>query len=288
MNHTTSVKLLLAMRPRQWVKNLFIFAPLLFSKSFINLENVWLTLLGFVSFSLAASATYLINDLIDRGEDQHHPKKCLRPIASGAISTGVAIATAGILFIVAIIISFLLEPLFIWFVCMYVALNLLYSFFLKQIAILDVIVIALGFVIRVLAGAVPLDLPFSSWLIASTFFLTLTLATYKRSNEHLYMVGTSRHVLKYYNQTFLKQIGAISATLAIMTYTLYTWSTGHSFAFIATVPFVVYGMFRYLLLMEHKTMTDDGPVDDLFADHPLQISIVLWVVTTFIILVLYG
>ena len=288
MKSSVFFNLLTAVRPWQWIKNLFLFAPLLFSRSFINPENIWLTLLGFVSFSFAASATYLINDLVDKKEDQHHPKKCHRPITSGAISTKVVATTAGILFIVAILISFFLPLSFIMFVSSYVVLNLSYSLYLKHVPILDVMCIALGFVIRVLAGAIPLNLPFSSWLIASTFFLALTLAIYKRSNEHLHILDTSRHVLKYYNQSFLKQIGTITATLAIMTYTLYTWSTGHSFVFILTVPFVVYGVLRYLLIMEHKETTDDGPVDDLFTDRPLQISIFLWIAVTLIILVWYG
>src|SRR3989344_1772925 len=288
MKSSVFLNLLIVSRPRQWVKNLFLFAPLLFSKSFTNTESVWLSFLGFVSFCLAASATYLVNDLIDIKEDQHHPTKRFRPIASGAISKRAAITTSVVLFIAAILISSLLHPTFVMFVCLYVALNLFYSLSLKNIPILDVMCIALGFVIRVLAGAVPLDLPFSSWLIASTFFLTLTLAIYKSSNEQLHMVDTSRPVLKYYNQAFLRQIGTIAATLALMTYTLYTWNTGHSFAFIITIPFAVYGVLRYLLIMEHKATTDDGPIDDLFKDRPLQVSIILWIVTTAVILVWYG
>jgi 4-hydroxybenzoate polyprenyltransferase len=276
--------ILVSMRPKQWIKNLFIFAALVFVLEFNNPDKVLLTVWAFVIFFLSSSGVYIINDIVDIKSDQLHPKKRNRPIASGKVSVGRAISVGTILLILSIVGSVYINTFFAFITVGYIALNILYSFVLKHMVIVDVITIAIGFVLRVIAGAVAISVVFSPWLVFCTFFLTLFLAISKRRNELLFSTGT-RSVLVQYSLSFLDAMNMIVLPLTLVTYTFYTFSSEHSRLLMLTVPIVLYGMFRYLYVLQRKKTSDDGPIDDLLSDRSLQFAVVLWVVTVLLVLI---
>src|SRR3989344_1718316 len=208
---TTLKNLFISMRPRQWTKNLFLFAALFFVKAFTDLDKVLLATEAFVLFCLASSAVYLLNDIVDLPKDREHPFKKLRPLAAGKLSKSTAAVAAMILGTPAVWGGFYLSWQFGLTVVGYVLLNIAYSFYLKNLIILDVFTIAIGFVIRVVAGAVAISVPFSSWLILCTFFLTLFLAINKRKSELIFSSASgSRKVLQNYSPAFLDQMGIVA------------------------------------------------------------------------------
>ncbi|MCX6779477.1 MAG: UbiA prenyltransferase family protein [Candidatus Magasanikbacteria bacterium] len=183
--------LFISFRPKQWIKNLFLFAALIFAQKFLDNQAVVLSCLAFLAFCFVSSSVYLINDVVDAEKDKMHPFKKDRPIARGTLSKTVAIWVAVILLIISILVSFNLGVWFLIILLFYWLLNLFYSFYLKNLVILDVIAVALGFVLRVIAGAVAIQVVFSSWLLLCTFFLTLFLALGKRKNELLNISGNA-------------------------------------------------------------------------------------------------
>lgn len=275
----------ISLRLKQWVKNLFIFAPLVFVYEFTNLDKIFLTISAFVIFCLASSATYLVNDVIDLPNDKLHPTKKFRPIASGKVSISLALVLSILLIAVASGWGTYLNTRFALVVIIYFLLNIFYSFIFKRIVILDVIVIAIGFVLRVIAGAVIINVIFSPWLVFCTFFLTLFLATGKRKSELLCSNNEStRLVLSQYSLGLLDQMSMTVLPLTLMTYTLYTFNSEHSRLLMLTVPVVLYGLLRYLFIINSKCSNDDGPTDDLFFDRGLQITVGLWLVIIFSVL----
>lgn len=277
--------LFISLRPRHWIKNIFIFAALIFAKKFTDWSAIRLSLFAFVLFCLASSGVYLINDVIDFKNDREHPSKKNRPIASGKISRLVAVICGILLLVAALLISWKLGLIVFWTVTGYIFLNLIYSFWLKRVVIIDVICIALGFVLRVIAGAIVIGVVFSSWLLLCTFFLTLFLAIGKRKNELLSAGSATRGVLADYSLVLLNQMNMVVLPAILITYTLYTFNTWQSQWLILTVPVVLYGLFRYLYIIDKKQASDDGPTDDLWRDWPLQITLIMWLVMVFIILV---
>jgi len=278
--------ILIELRPKQWIKNFFVFAALIFAKKFFDLNCLEISLAAFFCFCLVSSGVYLINDLTDLEADKKHPLKKNRPLAAGKIKPKTAIFSAILCLIIGIGGGFFININFGLAAISYLVLNLGYSLYFKKKVIWDVIFPALGFVIRVIAGAVAIEVVFSSWLLLCTFFLTLFLAIGKRKNELLNVDGhETRGVLALYSLSLLDQMSVVVLPATLITYALYTFSSGHSAWLIATIPFVLYGLFRYLLIVDRKHESDDGPTDDLLLDRPLQITVLAWVVVVVIILI---
>lgn len=276
------------MRPKQWIKNLVLFAALFFVKAFADLEKVLLAVEAFGLFCLASSAVYLLNDIVDLPKDREHPLRKLRPLAAGKISRLTAGAAAAILGATAILGGFYLNYWFGAAVIAYILLNIAYSFSLKNLVILDVFTIAIGFVIRVIAGAVAINVPFSSWLILCTFFLTLFLAILKRKGELLFNSASgNRAVLGNYSLAFLDQISAVVLSATIISYAFYTFSSEHSKLLMLTIPIVLYGLLKYLFIVNENRVADNGPSDVFLRESSLQLTILFWIVAAALILI-YG
>lgn len=281
--------LVAAMRPRQWTKNLIVFAPIVFALQIDDPNRVMLALLAFVCFCAASGGVYLVNDLVDREADRLHPRKRHRPIASGRLSERVAVVAAVLLLAAAMLVAGLEQPTFALIIGAYVVLNLGYSFWIKHLVILDVFAISAGFVLRAAGGAVALDIPISPWLYVCTVLLSLFLGFGKRRNEIRLLehgAGAHRRNLEEYSLGLLDQLIMLTAAATIMAYSLYTFTapnlpTNH--AMMLTIPFVLYGIFRYLFLVYSR---DEGgaPEQLLLTDRPLQLAVVLWGLAAVLIL----
>lgn len=287
--------ILASMRPQQWVKNLFLFAALVFSGHLFIEGDLGRTVAGFLLFSLTASGMYIFNDIADLERDRLHPVKKLRPLPSGRLPVGVAAGTAIVLSLAGLGGAWLLQPGFGGIVATYVALNLLYSVRLKHIVILDVMTIAAGFVLRVLGGAAIIAVPTSEWLIICTVLLSLFLGFSKRRHELTMLEATAdnhRAVLQHYSPYFLDQMIGIVTASTVMSYILYTISDDTVGKFgtknlIYTVPFVLYGIFRYLYLV-HKRDEGGDPTRLALTDRPLLVNTILWIVTASAIIYHWG
>lgn len=277
------------MRPRQWSKNIFIFAALVFDKQLFIVDSFLHTLAGFALFCLISSCVYIFNDLADVEADRQHPEKKNRPIASGKLPVSAA-WTAGILFvIVTLTVSYLLSPTFCFVVAAYFVLNLAYSLSLKHIPILDVLIISLGFVLRVGAGVTLIHVErFSPWLYIVMFLLSLFLGFGKRRAELALLAhgaGSHRKVLDGYTLPLLDQYIMIVSGTTIVAYSLYTFSAPNvpeNHSMMLTIPFMVYAIFRYLYLIEVEH-AGGTPEEVLLSDRPFQISMLLWAVTVIVI-----
>jgi len=274
--------LLRSMRPRQWTKNTFIFAPLIFDQKLTQLDALLPTVAGFVLLCAASSAVYLVNDLADVEADRKHPQKRLRPIAAGTLSPAVAKISAAILFILTLAFSLLLSRSFALIVATYIVLNLLYSFRLKHVPIIDVLILASGYVLRVAAGVVLVSVErFSPWLYICTTLLALFIGFGKRRAEMVLLAdGANEHrrVLDGYTLPFLDQLIVIVSACTIMAYSLYTFSAENlpdNHFMMLTIPFVMYGVFRYLQLI-HVQSAGGAPDELVMSDAPLLATIVLW------------
>ena len=268
--------LIMALRPMDWIKNLFVLAPLLFSGHLFDLMPAAKSLLGFIVFCILSSGAYLFNDLMDREDDRHHPGKTLRPIASGRLSVSFARIAATGFGLVGLAGAFALEPRFGLIALVYILLHLGYSLGLKDWVIVDVLVIAAGFVLRVLGGSALAAVMPSAWIILCTVLLSLFLGFSKRRHE-LVVLGERafhhRKVLKQYSLPFLDQmIGAVlSAT--VVSYALYTINNGPFQIY--SVFFVLSGMFRYLYLIHHQGQGGRA-AESFFTDRPLLMTVVGW------------
>ena len=274
--------LIKAMRPRQWTKNGFIFFALIFDKQLFSPAPFLRTLQGFFLFCLISSAVYLLNDITDIEADRQHPEKRNRPLASGALPPGLALGAAIVLAITALLLGYLLEPAFAGILAIYLVLNLLYSRWLKHVPILDVLIISSGFVLRVAAGVVLITVErFSPWLYMITILFSLYIGLGKRRAEMgLLEKGASAHrkVLDGYTIPLLDQYITIVSGMTIVAYSLYTFSAPNlpvNHTMMLTIPFVVYGIFRYLQLIQ--TGHAAGAPDEVaLKDRPLQITVMLW------------
>jgi len=279
------------LRPRQWTKNLLLFAGLIFSRNFFQGPLLIKATAGFVLFCLLSGAEYLINDVVDREHDRNHPIKSRRPLASGRLTVSWALTVAIVLAVVGLAGSFLLSRPFGWLAAVYFALMLGYTYILKHVVILDIIVIALGFVLRAVAGAVLIDVLVSSWLLICTIFLALFLGLCKRRHELILLgegAGTHRKVLGEYSPYLLDQMVSVVTASTVMAYALYTTSaeTVEKFGsrnLIFTLPFVLYGIFRYLYLV-HKKNLGGNPEQIFISDRPMIFNILLYLLTTGLIL----
>jgi 4-hydroxybenzoate polyprenyltransferase len=282
--------LLKTMRPKQWTKNGFIFAALIFDGQLNRPESVLITLAGFVVFCLLSSSVYIINDLVDLQADRQHPKKRTRPIASGELPIRIAQIAALICVILVVPLSFLLTTQFALLALLYLLANLVYSARLKHEPILDVLVLAGLYVLRVGAGVTLIDVArFSPWLYVSTIFLALFLGIGKRRAELNLLAGEAtahRPVLEGYSMPLLDQLITIVSSISILTYSIYTFSAENlpaNHAMMLTIPFVIYGIFRYLYLLQVKH-SGDAPEEVLLTDRPLQITLILWGITILFII----
>ena len=279
-----NLNLFYALRPKHWIKNLFVLMPLIFSEKLFEFPNNLNSVMAFVLFSMMSSAAYLINDVMDIDFDRMHQKKQLRPIASGKVSKDVAIVFAIILAIVSFFLSFLLHRPLGWILMSYFVMNLIYSKFLKQVVIIDVFTIGLFFITRVLVGSVAIGVELSHWMVFMVFLLALFLGFEKRRQEIMQTkeaAMTQRPVLKQYNLHFLDQMIVILTTSMIVVYMLYTIdertiSLLGTNRLIYTIPFVYYGIFRYFYLV-HKEKLGEDPVLILLSDRVLQLNALLWI-----------
>ncbi|MBW8009741.1 MAG: decaprenyl-phosphate phosphoribosyltransferase [Chloroflexi bacterium] len=276
------IGLIKTMRPKQWIKNGFLFVGLIFDRQLLNQAAFSKTLIGFGLFSLLAAAIYIINDLIDIEADRKHPKKSKRPLASGALSAGIAMTATVIILVLVFPLAFWLSPVFAAIAAGYFVGNLAYSSWLKHIPLIDVLVLAGFYVLRVAAGVSLIEVErFSPWLYVFTIFLALYLGIGKRRAELVLMAERAndhRRVLDGYTISFLDQLITIVLTLTIITYSLYTFIAPNlppNNVMMLTIPFVLYGIFRYLYLV-HVEDRGDAPEEILFSDRPLQASIILW------------
>jgi 4-hydroxybenzoate polyprenyltransferase len=283
--------LLVSLRPQQWVKNTLIFSGLIFSRSLTHWATVRLSLCAFGLFCAASSGVYLLNDLCDIEADRRHPVKRFRPLAAGKFSLNFARGAMGTLLIGSLLLALLLSPAFALTLGIYLLLNVAYSLGLKRVVILDVMMIALGFVLRAVAGAVVIGVMASPWLILCTLMLALLMSFGKRRHELSLLQSEAhnhRQSLDGYSLQFLDLMMTISAGAAVVTYALYTMADEtvarfNSHSLVLTVPFVLYGIFRYLFLV-HKRMEGGDPARLLVTDAPILVNVGLWVLVVCFIL----
>jgi 4-hydroxybenzoate polyprenyltransferase len=289
---TAVVKLV---RPKQWIKNLFVFAPLIFAKELFDPLHGFLALKAFIGFCLAASAIYVVNDIADVDADRAHPIKKHRPLAAGTISFPSAYFIAGFLLVVTALVVLHMDRTFQLLLGFYVLINVAYSVRLKEIVLLDVFIIAAGFMIRVIGGAYAIRVDVSTWLVLCTLFISLFLGFAKRRSELVQIPGSDfseRKVLGRYRISFLDQMLTIAGAAAVLSYALYTVAPRTIEIFktdklIYTTVFVIYGVFRYLYLI-HTTTKADKPTDVVLSDVPLLLTTLLWAGTCVLLIYFSG
>jgi len=274
--------MLQTMRPRQWIKNGLLFIPLIFDKQLTNWPALARVGLGFLLFCILSSLVYIINDLMDFEADRNHPQKRLRPIAAGKLNISTARLAVAALTLIFFIPAIWLSPQFAMIGLIYLILNLAYSAWLKHTPILDVMILASFYVLRVGAGVVLINVhQFSPWLYLFTTFLALFLGIGKRRAELQLLAegaNTHRKSLEGYTLSLLDQLILIVSGSAIITYSLYTFSAPNlpaNHTMMLTIPFVIYGIFRYLYLIQMEQWGGE-PEEVLFTDRPLQVTILLW------------
>lgn len=272
--------LFVSMRPKQWTKNLIIFAAPIFSGKILNPDVFLKSFLGFVLLCFLSGAVYLINDVVDYEKDRHHPKKNQRPVASGKLSKNLAFGFSLFSSASVLVFSYFLGATFFLCLAGYFLIQLLYSLWLKNLVILDVFTIASGFLVRALSGVYLLSLSLSPWLFICAFLLALFLGFGKRRHELLFLEKASTHrpVLKEYSKEFLDVLLTVIASATVVSYSLYTFfsetAEKHS-GLMWSIPFVFYGLFRYLYLVYSKNL-GGNPEEILLTDRPLLIDILLW------------
>jgi 4-hydroxybenzoate polyprenyltransferase len=276
------IALIKELRPRQWVKNGLIFAALVFDGQLTNFSAMQTILTGTVLFSFLASTVYILNDIKDVEIDRAHPTKKDRPIASGTLPMRIAIGAVIVLLAITLPAMYFLSYSFFKLSLAYFFLNLSYSFWLKNIPILDVLVLASFYIIRVASGVILIEVErFSPWLYVAMLFLALFMGIGKRRAELVSAISSEtkmRKVLESYTLPYLDQLVMIVLTIAIMTYSLYTFSAPNlpeNHAMMLTIPFVIYGIFRYLYLMQVEGH-GEAPEEVLLSDRPLQLTLVFW------------
>ena len=288
-------ELVRALRPKQWTKNVVIFAGLVFDAKLSHTTYLLHTVVGCVAFCFVSGAVYLINDLTDIEKDRQHPRKRHRPLASGRLSVSVARLAVVVILLVCLPVSFALAPLFGVIVSAYLSLQIAYSFVLKKVVIVDVLTIAAGFVLRVAGGAVLVDAErFSPWLYVCIVLLALFMGLSKRRGELVLLQGNANHhraTLEEYSLPLLDEMISVVTAATVLAYALYTFDPGNPHlppngAMMLTIPFVLYCIFRYLYLIHQKGETDP-PDAVLLKDRPLQIAIGLWGVTALLLLYLF-
>jgi len=280
-------ELIRLLRPHQWVKNGFVFIGLLFGHAWQDHLLVYRVVAAFIAFSFVSSFIYIINDIADKDIDKLHPEKRRRPLAAGTVTMGAAITLGVLVISLGLCLGVLASYLVLVFLLIYIALNLLYSFGLKQIVILDVFIIATGFMLRIFAGTIGVGIPPSQWLLLCGFMITLFLGLTKRRSEMFALADNKtaqRKVLEHYTPVLLDKMISISAACVIISYGLYTMSPDtiqihETGSLIYTIPFVVYGIFRYIFLL-HYQQTGGEPSRDLFRDPHIVGAVAAWFIVS--------
>jgi len=284
--------ILVSLRPRQWVKNLFVFAGLVFGQRLFT-AAFWPALGAFAIFCALSGAIYLLNDVADRDKDRLHPKKRERPVAAGRLSIRLALGVAGTLVVVALVAASRVSTGFLLVAVAYVVLLSAYSAWLKHIVIVDVLTVAVGFVLRALAGTLAIDVAISGWLLICTVLIALFLALGKRRHEYLTLEGdAARHrpILAEYSAGLLDQMIAVVTASTVTAYALYTMSPEtvakfHTQLLPATLPFVLYGIFRYLYLL-YRRQLGGNPSELFLNDRALLVNTACWIAA--VLLIIYG
>lgn len=274
------------MRVHQWIKNIIIFAGVIFGKKLFEIDSLQKTFFAFVLFSLVASSQYVINDYLDREEDRLHPEKKNRPLASGKLSPSFALLTTFLILSISFYLSYLLDVNFFYLVVFYFVFNLIYSKFLKHLVILDVMSISVGFVIRAISGAVVIDVMISSWLLLCTFMLSLFWGFSKRRGELILLedsASSHRKILSEYSPEFLNLMMGIVATMTLLSYVMYTMNPDTidnlgTDKMIYTIPIVTYAILRSLYIIYIKNM-GHNPSRAILTDLSVLISGALWLIT---------
>jgi len=274
-----------SMRPLQWIKNLFVFAPILFSMNIFHVGQVLRAFEAFILFCMITGAVYLFNDVADRREDREHPLKRNRPVASGQLTAGMAVFWALALMGLTLRAAWTIDAGFFWSITVYAFINMAYSLWLKKVVILDVMIIAFGFVLRVMAGGVINDIPLSPWILLITFLMSIFLALVKRRQEMVRIQrsavsGSTRATLNQYNLPLLDQLISLSTATTLISYFMYVLDPDIKTKFnadrlILTIPFVVFGFFRYLYLA-YVDDRGENPEEVVIMDLPFVINIILW------------
>ena len=277
------------MRPKQWAKNAFLLAAIVFDRKLTNAEAMLHTVIGVVVFSLVASVVYIVNDIADVEADRQHPTKRNRPIAAGKLPIPAAWVFAAVLLLIAFPVAVWLSPTFAAITLFYLALNLLYSKWLKHVVLLDIILLASLYVIRVAAGVALIDVVrFSPWIYIFTTFLALLMGAGKRRAELSEIAdgpNAQRRVLDGYTLGFLDQLITLASGMTIITYSLYTFSAPNlpeNHAMMLTIPFIIYSIFRYQYMLQVKG-TGSAPEELVLSDRPLQLAIALWGVAVLVV-----
>ncbi|MEA4847924.1 MAG: decaprenyl-phosphate phosphoribosyltransferase [Clostridiaceae bacterium] len=277
---------ILLLRPRQWIKNLFLFAALLFSKNIDKPSYIIVSFYAFLCFCMISSTVYIFNDICDIEKDRKHPRKRKRPLAAGIISRREAQILMIVLFPAAVLLSFMLDYGFGFIVMAYLMNNVLYTLYVKNLVILDVMSIALGFILRVSGGAVAIKVAISPWLLLCTFLLALFLGFSKRRNELLVLqedAHSHRRILDYYSLDFIDNMLSIVTASTLISYSMYTFYASDNKHSMVTILFVLYGIFRYQYIVYNKKM-GESPEEIVLTDKPLIVDIMLWILTSIIIL----
>lgn len=276
------------MRPKQWTKNFFVFAAITFSGNFLKLDILTTNILTFILFCITSSSIYILNDIVDIEKDRCHPDKKNRPLPSGRVSKNTAFFLD--VFLISIVIYFaytFLNIKILGILGLYIVTNIFYSFKLKNIVIVDVMIITFGFVLRVESGSLATGVRVSPWLFLCTILLSLFLALNKRKSEIITLKdnsGAHRKILEEYSVEMIDKMLTIVTPSILMAYCLYTFSSTQSKTMIFTIPFVLYGIFRYEYLVDKKNV--GGKPEDVFGkDIPFLINILLWIIS--VILIIY-
>jgi 4-hydroxybenzoate polyprenyltransferase len=275
------------MRPRQWIKSSFVFTGILFANAWRQPQLRWHVLLTAIAFSLTASGVYIINDLLDQESDLNHPSKKDRPLTAGTVSSAAAVSLMLVLVSGALVLGLFVSARVLGILSIYLLVNLAYSLGLKHVVILDVFIIASGFMLRILAGTVGVAIAPSQWLLLCGLMMALFLGFAKRRAELYALTGdgpSPRRVLSHYQPVFLDNMIVVTATCVILTYSLYTMNPAtiqvhHTGSLIYTVPFVIYGIFRYIYSLHQQTVGSD-PALQIFRDPHLLLAIAGWLIVT--------
>lgn len=286
MEASVPALLLKQLRPKQWTKNLLVFAALIFSFPAVTTEMLVRSVVAFFLFSFVSGCVYILNDFVDREADRLHPKKRYRPMASGALNPYLALVFGALLLVGSLTLAAYLEPFFGLVLFVYFVMNVGYSLHLKHVVIVDVMIIALGFVFRALGGGLVIEVPVTPWFFICTLLLALFLAISKRRHELILLennTGSHRKVLDKYSKDLLNQMNSIVTTATIMSYALFTFTSGRTQYLMATVPLVIYGIFRYLYLI-HMEDKGGSPEEVLLKDKHILVTVIVYALSVIIIL----
>ncbi|MFH1835379.1 MAG: decaprenyl-phosphate phosphoribosyltransferase [Methanobacteriota archaeon] len=274
------------LRPHQWYKSIVIFLALFFTNNLFNLPLLINTVFGFVSFCMVSSAYYIINDIHDAEEDRKHPEKRKRPIASGEITANKALILSFGLFLASLTLAYALKPFFALFPVILYVLNILYTYYFRNIPLVDIHVISLNFILKAVAGAILIEVPASVWLIVAIYFIALFLAVSKRYGELLLLGDRAiefKGVYEVYSETLLKNMILVVISVLLFTYIMYTFTAHESPYLMLTIPFATFMVFRYMYFISigHKAVRK---VQYIFTDGQMLVCFTLWIISSFLIL----